>query len=66
MFIELSSPAWVHTANSIIVDSAPGGHRPLDQANRLGLEIACSRLSSTPTIAIRYYYLAQKLTFILP
>jgi len=45
-------------------DSAPGGHQPTNQTD-LGRESAGRLLPSTSTIAIYYYYSAQKLTLIL-
>ena len=37
---------------------APSGHRPSDQAERLGRESACRLPESIPTIVIYYYYSA--------
>ena len=45
--------------------AAPGGRRPSDQANRLGLWVRLWAARPTSTIAI-YYYSVQKLIFILP
>ena len=53
MFIVLSSR--YHTATD-----------PQTKPNNVGWESACRLPESTPTIAIYYYYSAQKLILILP
>ena len=45
---------------------APSGRRPKTKPNDLDCESACKLPESTPTIAIYYYYSAQKLILILP
>ena len=46
--------------------TAPSGRGPSDQAKRPGLSSPVGCQKATPTIAIYYYYSAQKLILILP